>query len=162
MFESYQPYWIYNRFNFGQGNGIPEEYFYKLDFGFNYLARRIFLKACYQGGLSSILPMPEVQVFDTANNKERYTRPVKGELLSSPGNDDTYLGLDVPIVFNTNAISRPPASTKILNYLYASGHNINVKLSVSTVMAGNLHFVDMLIQGYLIPEKAIPMWKGKN
>lgn len=156
MFETYQPYWIYRRYNtFGDASN-KNYLFHKLDYGMNYLLRRILIKAAY----NSFNYMPTINIIDTAKSKTKTPKPIPTNLTSTPGNEATIFIEPVGDTFTPYSTAIPPISSKTLNYVFPAGYNLSMEI-ISPSNLGDQHVtIDVLLVGYYIPEKDIPMFKG--
>lgn len=157
-FSKYQPYWIHKRFAKVADAQNKNYLIHKLDYGLNYLLRRVLIKASYVGfGV-----MPSITIMDTNNNKPKLSN-IPTNLISTPGNNNRVVSGEVP-VYDEFSPALPPISTKTLNFVFASGFNINIEItsppqSVFTPIE-ELKNTDIVLVGYYIPNEDVPMYKG--
>jgi hypothetical protein len=153
----YQPYWIYKKFTELADAQNKNYFFHKLDYGMNYLLRRLLIKSSWGGVYNT---MPTVNIIDNAKGKTKTPKPVPTNLLSSPG-PESQVWYNVDPVFRTsNSTAIPPISTKTLNFIFPSGFNIELEIIQPTPLGDEVREIYCLMVGYLIPDSAVPMWKG--
>lgn len=127
----------------------------------------------------AFVPDLSLEVLDHANNTPRQPSPVKVDLLTSPGRAGSiYRNAPSPAdndIFSVNFSSNQPLFSSTLNFLYRYGDLIEITFSgIETVTqltgpGGILvtvpafyspSFIDVVLEGYCVPEKAFDLWKG--
>ena len=121
----------------------------------------------------------DVEIIDQANDNPRQPSPVKIDLMASPGRAGTlFKNVNVPGLTGTREIawtSNQALFSSTLNFLYRYNDLIYISFSnieyVSSIIApdGNSHvvtpffspsYIDVMLEGYYVPEKAFDLWKG--
>jgi len=153
----YQPYWIYKRYTeTADVNGVTK-FIHKLDFGMNYLLRRMLIKSAWGGTYNT---MPNINFIDSAKSKSKTPNPIPSLQIATPGGEaQVWFNVD-PVFRTSNSTSIPPISTKTLNFIFPSGYNIEIEIIQPTPQGDEVREIYILCVGYLIPDKDVPMWKG--
>lgn len=159
------PYWIYRRIFLTH----YREYFtFKIDYGFGYWLRAVRYK--YPDNMSgATAPRLNLEFFDNANFKARQPLPFCPEMISTPGINATALQTNPQPVDSTGTYTmdaKPaPFNTTPLNWLYKYGDTIRIDITgqnISTPGSESPMFIDLLLQGYYVPQEAFELYGGKE
>ena len=162
------PFWIYKRLQVGH----YREYFtYSISYGYGYLLRT--LKYKYPDMVSGSPVQSErlkLEFFDNANYTARQPAPFSFDLISSPGMDGaTVSAAPSPAdaeAFNVNFSAKPfPKSLGTLNFLYKYGDVLRIDVTGQLFDSGtglwSPNYIDLLMQGYYVPELGQAQYGGK-
>lgn len=180
-----QPLWLYKRLACTTGLGfappnLPQYSLYTVPYGFNYLARRILTQwDDVNDGGGVINPEARVEVYNRAYSRARQSgkamvagwpqlyAEIPLNTISSPGGANTRWNVaPAPVdttAFGVNMTATPVKSAKFVNLTFPYADTIEVRIVDSLVgpaWGWFPNYVDILIQGYLIPEQALAMWEG--
>lgn len=131
-------------------------------------------------GLAS--PQINVEVFDVANDFTRQLSPVPVDLFCTSGSQECFFRPSPQPVdadgFNVNYTANSPYLSLQLNYFYKRGETFFMKISGQNQTAFHFNpfngvtsaitptwtpaFVDLLVEGYYVPEKTLALWKERK
>lgn len=185
-----QPYWLYKRIHPTAGIGfappvLPAFVLFTVPYGFNYLARRVSVQwDDVNDGGNIINPEARVEVYNRAQSRARqsgaWTNAASGyrenyaqvplDTVSSPAGRNTRWNVaPAPVdqtAFGINFTATPRKSSKIVNLIFPYNDTIEVRIvgTIWTLPAADIfpNYVDVLVEGYMIPEAALAMWQGGN
>jgi hypothetical protein len=148
------PFWIYHRTLLAQ-QAVTQE-LYTIPYGFWYHMETVtatWPESIDLGAPIGLVVRPIVNIAITriGVSQKAQNEPIPITLISSPGSAgvmDTPDGIEVA----------PLTSKKQLNVLLPNNDTIQYQLYDDGTWAGE--YMDLCIQGYLIPQKALEMWKG--
>jgi len=161
------PYFIYQRIIFNAFRGFLTQ---KIDYGFNYFLRRIWV--AYESSWSTtgtwpankaILPNLFVEFFDKGNFKARQASPIPLDLITATRRGSIRVETQQNGQYNMTA--NAPKYSKFLNFLYVNGDVIDVEITGQSltnqgVTAYQPSMIDVMLEGYYIPDETLKMWKG--
>lgn len=175
-----QAYFIYKRLKWGVGDNYRQLFIEQTNQGFVYLLRFLVVKATGIGGIVTKLQQPFFnEMFAASQLKNRQTDPIPPDLLSSPvqygiGNytkSTTFPGGSAGVYYSgapkavdqsgygVNATAQAFTSLKFLNYFYVSGDAIRVDFTTTLNLSAPA-YLDCMLGGYYIPDRALDYWKG--
>jgi hypothetical protein len=157
------PYFIYKRLEIKTAR---EFFFHKLDYGYGYFLRRLVARwpaFVYAGSTRSNSPELNFEFFDKSKHISRQIEPIPGNLMFTPGQDGDSIAESTPVDLDNygyNFPSSQPKGFKLLNYFYMYGSQIELQITGQAGMSGTQHpfFVDLLLSGYYLQEKSLPLW----
>jgi hypothetical protein len=181
LLKESQPYWVYKRLRF-ETSGQPRQLFVEqINPGFIYLLREIIVKAssALNNGSSWVVQEPFFnEMFSSSSLKARQTIPIPIDLVSPPASDGTehvsvkspdfagyetiYMTAPAAVdqnAYGVNASSQGIRYAKKLNYFYPYGDVIRVDFTGIPNSEGTA-YLDCVLCGYYIPERALDYWKG--
>lgn len=150
-----QPMWVYGRIALT----APRSYaLYTVPYGFNLLVRRIVSRWA-EIGAGAMNPPQAGEIFNGASARARQTDPVPFGLISSPCGDNVQLFAEPlnPSGVSMTAVSR--RSTRIVNLAFP--YNDTVRLEITGSVAGAPSWIDLILEGYLVPESLLAMWRNR-
>lgn len=151
-----QPYFVFNRLALT----TPRVYdLFAVPYGFNYLLRRVISRWDGQvvGGANDYtLP---VELYNAAYSRARQNAPIPLPLVSSPGGD-TVAAAEPSAPLGISFLVLPRVSARIVNIGFPYGDTIKLDI-LSDFPAAGPGYIDLVFEGYLIPEQALSLW-GKN
>jgi hypothetical protein len=142
---------------------------FKIDFGFNYLLRRMrthFAEFDQVGALPPVnhtqfLPTMNIEITEKAFNIIPQNVPIPIDLTSTPASSGTTLDPTGVLAYDQLTASAPKAD-KLINKLFKNGSNIEIFISGNAALATTFPmYVHIVLIGYLIPAKKLDMW-GTN
>jgi hypothetical protein len=151
-----QPMFVYNRIALT----VPRVFvLYVVPYGFNYLLRRI-VSRWNERGAATIDPSLNLEMFNAASSRPRQEDPIPFGMLSSPCGGDVQAIAEPLNPSGVTMTVSPRQSLRILNIAYPYGDSI--RLEVTGQVAGAPAWVDVMLEGYLLPESLLAMWGGKG
>lgn len=151
-FEGSQPYFIYQRLTL---TNTVEHFLFPVDYGFNYLLRDIVTKypevdaaGATFGPDLSFTPVHTYQSRKTSNV------PVPFGLVSTPGS----AGVQVNAAAQMTATG--PKNQKKFNVIFPYRDSIHIEITGQNGTTPVL--VDIVLVGYLIPNRELSMWGGNT
>jgi hypothetical protein len=136
-----QPYFIYRRITLNAGT----EYFLeKIEQGFYYLLREIVV-AYPELDVAGVNFGPELsfEMVQRAQDIFPQDEPIPFRHVSTPGNDG------IQVTAGLQLTATPVKANKILNVIYPEKDNIEIKITGQN--GTNPVFIDIMLNGYLIP-----------
>lgn len=146
----------------------PETWVIPLDFGYGYLLRMITSKwPMYESQSASIYPTLNISLFNTIRGATRQNNPIPLRLVSTPGKDGCFrFPAPAPVdndIFNICYSATPPLKNRLVyNLFYQYRDAIHMKFNFSPELPTQFHeieYFDIMLDGYLIPEKDLSLWK---
>jgi hypothetical protein len=162
-------YWSYQQVEIAH----PVEYFYlTVDPGYNYLLRAVTLQwDSLVTTLAGTFGSPQLALEFQAMSSvfPRQVTPIQAALLTTPAGRSLVRAQTEP----NGVIDFVPAgpqnfvrgSRKILNFAFVQNDTIQVKVTGQIIHAAGVWFpshVDVLLEGYNVPEKSLNMWGDKQ
>lgn len=166
------PFFFWKRFSlFPQGpfkDGPKYQFSFPLDYGYAFLLSEIMFK---QGG-DPYEGKVKIEIISKARGREYQMFPFYPRLISTPGSNG--LSLPAPAPVDNGALNRcntawnyedftstGPKSRLPLNLFYHYRENVFINVFLSTFFWGlySPSFADLLLIGYLIPERKLAMWR---
>ena len=163
MMGQAQPYFLYEK----RFIHFPiERFFWRIDYGFGYLLRRVVISWPYTLIANGGFPTPELyaQFFDSGTGKARQVDPIPVSLFSSPASFSeksptaNFPAPDMRVGCGVRG------SFKILNWYYPYGDTIELRITGQDTIGAqhcgqiNPPYVRVMLDGYYVPEKSLEMW----
>ena len=165
------PFFYWKRFDlYPQGpfkDGPKYQFSFPLDYGYAFLLSEMIFKqgADYEGKV-------KIEMISKVRGREYQMFPFYPRLISTPGDTGTYPPAPAPVDSGAlnrvsyarrveNNLSASPSSRLPLNVFYHYRENVFINVQLSTFFWGlyGPSFADLLLIGYLIPERKLAMWK---
>lgn len=153
-----QPYFVYNRVALG----APRAYvLYTIPHGFNFLLRRVVTQWPEAFAATAADVIPHIEFFCTSDSRPRQVAPVRLPLISSPGGgrNATMVASGAPLGFSLSASSR--RSVRIVNQAYVYNDTIRCEITGQNPAVDPV-LIDVVLEGVLIPERALAIWRGRG
>lgn len=145
-----QPYLIYERITLAN----PRDYFtFRIDYGYGYLLRRLRTRWPIITAGPGLAPTLSFEIFSKGSIRARQLQPIPFALNSSPAGFLVTTSPVGPPLTDGVAI---PGNFKLLNYLFPYGSTI--ELHITGQAGGAPAFVDIVLDGYYVPEKSLGLW----
>jgi len=149
--EQVQPYMIYQRVTLVS----PREFYgFRIDYGYGYLLRRLRVRWPTIAAGPALAPSLSFEIFSKGSIKARQSQPIPFSLNSTP--TDRGLGYTSPVGPPLADAAAIPGSFKILNWLFPYGSTIELHITGQT--GGAPAYVDVVYDGYYIPEESLALW----
>jgi hypothetical protein len=174
--KAVQPFWIFHRLRFTPTGNVKQIFIEKINPGFVYLLRNLFIKCngfyrFISEGTIELTQNPfYCEIFSCGNLKKRQCQPITVQLIATPGpyglgnlgKGVVYLSAPSAVdanIFSVNATSQGPTCVKKLNYFFVSGDGIRIEFT-TTLNSYWTVYLDCVLDGYYIPEKELAYWEG--
>lgn len=148
-YTDYFPYWIYGQLTLG----TPRAFFLNsIPAGYGYLLRKVVCKWPDVNSLAtSYNKNLFIEFFDQTSFVARQFAPIPLELISSYCNN--MIRNSAPAAGGGYPVGSV-ASTAMLNFYYPYGDTVNIQITGQ--VASNPATIDIVLQGYYIPEDTAP------
>ena len=152
-----QPYFVYNRLALAAARVYD---LFSIPYGFDFLLRRVVTRWDGQvPGAVNAYTLP-VELYNEASARARQNVAVPLPLLSTPGGD-TVAGALAGAPLGISFVVLPRHSAKIVNLAFPFGDTLKL-ITVTDFPAAAPGFIDIVLEGYLIPEQVIALWGKKS
>ena len=154
---------------------MPSTYKYvytpKLQYGYGFLLRNIMYKAGYgiwSNGGTTYRANYFIEIVKNLNNIDMQNNPIPLDVIGTPGHCtpsvDLYYPSPAPYDQDGYGLSMwalPQVKNNlILNIFYAYSEVVELKISTDHNLSEQFKlYLDLLLFGYLIPEKSLSMWR---
>ncbi len=169
-FDDYRqqvPVFYYKRFQKSLLGGLMFSdiiWTFPFDFGYGFLLRRVSAKWINEVG-GGMVPKLLISFFDIVRGATRQNDPYPLEQVATPGYDGvTSVVAPSPVdqdIFGVCLKATPLKNRLIYNLYYKFRDTMSLKLNFDQAppfYEGD-EYIDLLLDGYLIPEKDLAMWK---
>ncbi len=162
------PYFYYKRFeiDFNSANlGRSNIWSFALDYGYAYLLRRLSSQWPIKDDIATPQTELDISFFNMIRGSKYQDKPYPLRQVTTPGNPDiNFSAAPAPVDQDGFGINFDAAGVKnrlVYNLFYqfrdAIHIEVNFRVQVPPVAAGKT-YVDLMLDGYLIPEKNLAMW----
>lgn len=173
-FDDYRqqvPYFYFKRFHpdaITNGFEADINWIIPLDFGYGYLLRQISSKwPKYENQIGAQYPNLNISLFNTIRGATRQNNPIPLRLVSTPGKDGcVQVAAPAPVdndIFSVCYTSVPPVKNRLIyNLFFQYRDAIHLKLNWSPQLPLQFFensYMDIMLDGYLIPQKDLSMWE---
>lgn len=162
------PSFLYKRVEVGH---IVERVIFTIDYGYSYVLERISSKWPDADTSPATLVTPQIliEIFSVAaGTKAHQNEPYPLRLISTPA-EPGVLSVAAPSPvdatgFNVNMTATPRKGEVELDYLFAYRSTIDIKISGQQLIAATWfpQFVDVVLEGYAVPEQQLAIWSQKG
>lgn len=156
------PAWFFRRLT---SNSINKyiDFLIPIDWGYGYLLRSI--KSKWRDVAGAGEPNSghlDIKFIKTTRARELQNDYYPVRLISTPGeNGVNFVAAPNPVdndIFSKCFAATPVKNVLILNYYYQYRETMYIKLLIGGLIEQD-NYVDILLDGYYIPEKSLPLWK---
>ena len=160
-------YWVGQRLDISH----PIEFYsLTIDPGYIYLLRAVTVQWNTLSAGVRPAPCPELALEFLAMSSifPRQSSPVLASLLTTPAGRNLVYPLTQPngqvSMAPAGPINWPRGSRKILNFAFIENDTLQIKVSGQTLQGGTWTpgYVDLVLEGYNIPEKSMSIWGGAS
>lgn len=157
------PAWFYRRISSQPDINKQVDFLVPIDWGYGYLLRSIKTKwQDKQGAGEPDSGNLDIKFIRTTRGRELQNDFYPVRLISTPAEPGvTVVAAPAPVdndIFSVCFTATPVKNVIILNYYYQYRETIYIKLLIGGEIEQGA-YVDMLLDGYYIPEKNLPLWK---
>ena len=140
---------------------------FPLDYGFNFLLGELRAKWPDRDAVPPTMtyPQPLIEIVEVVRTRPHQARPYPLRLATTPAESGVLVtAAPLPVdatAYNVNMTATPPKLTPALNYYFASGSVVQIRLSGQQFIAGvwRPEYVDLVLNGVYIPDEALDVWK---
>ena len=155
------PAFYYKRFRILTGTAFKFYFLIPLDFGYGYLLRRISSK--WANFTGEVQPPLDYELIHTTRGRKLNNIPAPLRLISTPGTDGvTVVNAPSPVDnagFNVCMSDEPLKNRVVINEYYFYRETLYLNLYFRAVAGVEIdRYIDIMLDGYLIPEKDLEMW----
>lgn len=165
--EKVFPFWIYKRV---KPTAYREFVTYKIEYGYGYFLRFLKFQYAFCETLTQNVSAPQIKIeaYDNARFKARQPLAFDPALIATPGvtfNEVTAAPDPVDndgYGYNFSCLQGPLNCTP-LNWYYQYGDVIRVDITGQNLTpSANPVIIDVLLQGYYVPQEAFELWGGNE
>ncbi len=159
------PFMYYKRFQVTPGiaQQLPIVWTIPLDKGYGFLLRRLSGQAAKLQPEESKVPVVSIKLFDTKRGREWQNVAYPRRLVLTPGNIGVSSPQPSPVDldgFGIGMTDEPVKNQLTYNKYYAYRQTVKVEMYINSVPELiRIMWIDLILDGYLIPELGLEQWQ---
>lgn len=168
------PAFYYRRFRLLTGTPIIQKQIFSipLDYGFGYLLRNISSRwSAFDHGGALFSNGLDIELVHWTRGRRLQNFPYPLRLISTPGETEPippavtgYVASPLPVDttgFSINFFASPVRNRIVINeyYFYRETLYLELQFRSRAALSTDTNYIDVMLDGYLIPERSLDMWK---